>query len=75
MNIFVKIMDRLVGTATGILAFTMLLYGAYILYDNFSISQDAFASADLLQYKPSGDGGEEQPGFEELMEINPDVVG
>ena len=75
LNIFVKIMDRLVGTATGILAFTMLLYGAYILYDNFSISQDAFASADLLQYKPSGDGGEEQPGFEELMEINPDVVG
>ena len=49
----------------------MLAYGTYSLWDTYRVSQNAFVSAELLDYKPGGAG--ESAGFAELQELNPDV--
>lgn len=58
-------------------ALLVFLYSAYVLYDICYISQNAFVSRDLLQYRPvpeeTGKAG--QNGFAELLRLNPDAVG
>lgn len=67
-------MEKLIRLVSGLLAATVFLYSMYVLYDNFSINRNAFASNDLLQYKPSG-RAEKDMGYLELKKINPDVIG
>jgi len=67
--------DRLLGIVTGIVALALILYGAYVLYDNMYLSHKAFSSRDLLQYKPSPEATDETYGFSDILEINPDTVG
>ena len=64
--------DRLVRFLTGLLAALLILYSGYVLWDTFYLERTAFVSEDLLQYKPQPDAPED-PGFEELRAINPDL--
>lgn len=61
----------LVRRIAGLLAAVLILYSGYVLWDTLYTGQSAFSSWDLLQYKPNNVG--EEPGFNELQEINPDV--
>lgn len=63
--------NRLLTIIAGLLVFVMLTYGTYSLWDTYRVSQNAFVSAELLDYKPGGDG--DGAGFAELRELNPDV--
>lgn len=63
--------NRLLTIIAGLLVFVMLAYGTYSLWDTYRVSRNAFVSAELLDYKPVGDG--ESAGFAELQELNPDV--
>ena len=57
-------------------AIIILLFNVYILIDTFYISKNAFASYDLLQYKPVPDNTQsELNGFDDLIRINSDAVG
>lgn len=66
---------KILSVISGILATFILIYSAYVLYDNFYTGQTAFASWDLQQYKPVPQTGGEAPDFRELMKINPDTAG
>ena len=63
--------NRLLTVMAGLLVFLMLTYGTYSLWDTYRVSQNAFVSAELRNYKPGG--GRESAGFAELRELNPDV--
>lgn len=63
--------NRLLTVMAGLLVFLMLTYGTYSLWDTYRVSQNAFVSAELRNYKPGGGG--ESAGFAELRELNPDV--
>ena len=69
-----RLIDGVVGLVAGTLAAVLLLYSGYVLYDNFNTNRNAFSSWDLLQYKPVGDLSRDA-GYQELLSINPDVVG
>ncbi|MBR1821898.1 MAG: class B sortase [Clostridia bacterium] len=69
-----RLIDGLLSLIAGLLAAALLLYSGYVLYDNFNTNRNAFSSWDLLQYKPSMDVAED-PGFQELRALNPDVIG
>ena len=62
--------NRLLTVMAGLLVFLMLTYGTYSLWDTYRMSQNAFVSAELLNYKP---GGAESAGFDELRKVNSDV--
>lgn len=66
--------NRILNIIVGILTLLLFLYGAYCLWDTYMTGRGAFLSDDLLQYKPVP-GQEENPTLNELMAINPDVVG
>lgn len=71
---FARIGNKLLSIVAALLILTMLLYGAYSLWDTAMIYRGAFASSDLLQYKPSSeDPG--NPTLAELRQLNPDVRG
>ncbi|MCD8130855.1 MAG: class B sortase [Lachnospiraceae bacterium] len=66
--------DCIVSFAAGILILLLLLYGGYSLWDTHMTYTAAFASSDLLAYKPVDDGvADENPTLGQLQEINPDV--
>ena len=69
-----RIADRILGLLTGILAAILLIYSAYVLYDNFRIGENAFSSRELQQYKPvvTEDDGLD---FSKIRMMNPDAVG
>ncbi len=55
----------------------MLISGIYVLNDIYYTNRTAFASYDLLQYRPqlNDDTEEEKYTFSELEDLNPDTVG
>ncbi len=61
------------NTAITVLAVTLVMYSGLVLYDTIYTDRAAFISSDLSQYRPQITG--EEPGFEEMTEINPDVQG
>lgn len=64
-----------VSACAGVLAFALILYSGYVLYDSFATEISAFsASSDLLKYKPGvmAAADKQQPS---LAEINPDYRG
>lgn len=68
--------NRFLSLAVTIMILVMLLYGGYSLWDTYMTYQGAFASGDLLKFKPASDGEETaNPTLEELQAINPDVRG
>ena len=67
--------DWLVSFVAAILATVMLLYGGYALWDTAMLYQGAFASGNLMKYKPSVSVDEDDASLEELLAINPDVRG
>lgn len=58
-------------------AASFLIYGAYVIFDTLGVEQHAFVSSDLLKYKPKVTSTVETVSydFEDLQEINNDVVG
>lgn len=61
--------------AAALMILLMFLYGGYSLWDTSMVYRGAFASGDLLKFKPSAEGGEDNPTLSELQAINPDVRG
>ena len=70
-----KIADKILGVLTAILAAALLIYSAYVIYDNYHTGQSAFSSWDLQQYKPAPSDDEEKLDFTAIRKINPDAVG
>ena len=66
-NIFIAII-------TGILMVSLGLYGVLMLWDTYRTEIKAFASYDLLQYRPNIEE-DEPPYLDDLIKINPDVAG
>lgn len=69
-----RIGNKILSFIAMILVLVMLLYGGYSLWNTIMINRGAFASNDLLKYKPSGDGTDSL-SFAELMKLNKDVKG
>ena len=67
--------ERILSIISGIIAVILLIYSAYVLYDNFYTGQSAFASWDLLKYKPVIQEEDNKADFSEIAKINPDAVG
>lgn len=65
-----NLMIRLV---TGVLAAVFLTYGGLMLWDMYRTEIKAFASYDLLKYRPNIEE-DEPPYLDELLEINPDTA-
>lgn len=62
--------DRVISKIAILLAILLLLYSSYTIWDNYMVERRAFASNDLMRYKPA----EEKPSLAKLRKINPDVV-
>ena len=62
----------LVHFLTGSLAAVFLLCGLLSLLCTFRVGARAFASHDLIRYKP--DTVDARPGLDEIAEINPDAA-
>ena len=66
-----RIGDRILSFLALVLILLLLLYGGYSLWDTAMTYKGAFASSDLLQYKPTGEA--DDLSLAELKELNPDV--
>lgn len=76
-RLILKLLNNIYGTVVGSLLVTALLFSTYSIWDNSQIYRSATDVQDsirLLRPTDSEDEGEIL-GFEELREINPDVVG
>lgn len=66
--------NKLIIIITTIMAILFGLYGTLMLWDIFRTEINAFASYDLLQYRPNIEE-EEPPYLDDLIKINPDTAG
>ena len=79
MNLARKIIKHIDRMITLILALLLLLtgvYAVYALWDNRQVYESAGSVQESLlklKPKPSEEGTESDPGFEELQALNPDV--
>ncbi len=64
--------DRVLGVFTALLAILVIIYGAYMLFDNVYAGKSGFLSRDLLVYRPDENSSSKE-SFEELQKINEDV--
>lgn len=67
--------NRILSFVAAVMILLMFLYGGYSLWDTSMVYRGAFASSDLLKFKPSVEGAEDNPTLTELQAINPDVRG
>lgn len=67
--------NRILNLVVSLFVVVVLSYSGYALWDTYNVYRGAFLSNDLLQYRPSGQLGEDNPTLEELMAINDDVLG
>ena len=67
------LLDRLLNLGLFLFGLLIFAYAAYALWDDASIGASAFSNRDLKQFKPVLQA--EEPDFEELRAMNPDVVG
>ena len=72
MKTYSKIVNYLAHLLSGILAVLFLTYGILMLWDIFRTEINAFASYDLLQYRPNIEDNE-PPYLDDLIKINPDT--
>lgn len=59
---------------TGVLAAVFLVYAFFTLWDIYRTQIEAFASYDMLKYRPNIEE-EEPPYLDDLLKINPDTAG
>ena len=64
----------IIRIVTGILTAILLLYCTFTFWDMYRGELRAFASYDLLKYRPNIEE-EEPPYLDDLVKINPDVAG
>ena len=64
----------LIRIVTGVIAVIFLIYSLFTLWDMFRTEISAFASYDLLKYRPNIEE-DEPPYLDELLEINKDTAG
>lgn len=62
-----------VRIATSLIAIVFLLVGFFTLWDMYKTEMRAFASYDLLKYRPDIEN-DEPPYLDELLKINPDTA-
>ena len=74
MKLITRLGNGIVGLITGFMAVVLLLYGGLMLRDVFLTEVRAFASFDLMQYRPNIEENE-PPYLDELLLINPDTTG
>ncbi len=73
IRIIIKTIRLLLHFISGFLAAIFLFFGILTLCSDISIGERAFASHDLMKYKPQLDESGKL-GFEDLIGLNPDVV-
>lgn len=66
--------SAVVSALAAVLMAVLLAFGGFALWQDAAVSRGAFASADLLQYKPA-DKNTAAPTLAELQALNPDVCG
>lgn len=66
--------SAVVSALAAVLMAVLLAFGGFALWQDAAVSRGAFASADLLQYKPA-DKSTAAPTLAELQALNPDVCG
>ena len=66
--------NKLILAIAAVMMVTLGLYGILMLWDMYRTEINAFASYDLLQYRPNIEN-EEPPYLDDLVKINPDTVG
>lgn len=66
--------NKLILVIAAVMMVTLGLYGILMLWDMYRTEINAFASYDLLQYRPNIEN-EEPPYLDDLVKINPDTVG
>ncbi|MCR5429814.1 MAG: class B sortase [Eubacterium sp.] len=69
-----KVLMTLFYILTSLLAFILICYSGYVIYDNLYKGEKAFSSRDLNQYRPTLTE-EHKYSFKEILKINDDVVG
>ena len=74
-TLLIRTGDWLVSFVAGVLICLMLLYGGYSLWDTAMLYRGAFASGDLMKYKPVLSENDDGASLEELLKINPDLRG
>ena len=62
--------NLVISLLSTVVAIVLIIYSGYIIYDTFYAERSAFASFDMLQYKPTGDKLSSNQTFEKLKEIN-----
>ncbi len=76
LNSAARIGNVVLRSAAIVLALVMMFFAGYAVLDSFYLEQMAFSSWDLIQYRPVDESGHLSPeAFDELLKINPDVVG
>ena len=65
--------NRLLNLCLVLLAVVLLAFGGYSLWDTFLLYKNAYASEELLQYKPVASTEGTGSGFLQLQKLNPDV--
>lgn len=66
--------NKILGLIAGLFILLMLAYGGYSLWDTFRVFNGAFLDSEITQFKPE-EGVDNRATLEELMKINPDVIG
>ena len=69
-----RIGNKILGLMAGLFILLMLAYGGYSLWDTFQVFNGAFLDSGISQFKPEV-GANNRETLEELMKINPDVIG
>lgn len=76
LSLAARIGTRIVRAVSICLALLMLVFAGYSILDSYYIERAAFASWDLVQYRPINDRGETSAEqFNAIRSINSDVVG
>ena len=76
LNGAARIGNGILRVAAAALALVMLFYAGFAILDSLYLERMAFSSWDLVRYRPVDEKGKLSPeAFDELTELNPDVVG
>ena len=67
-----RVGNRILSIMAGILILLMLSYGVYSLWDTYKIYANSFADEELLKFRPTDDGEDNQT-LKDLKKLNPDV--
>ena len=72
INRFIKKIDDLINSITVTFFIMFLIFGAYALYDAYTVHNTAKLSSDILNLKPL-ENNKEQFTLKPLQDINPDI--